>query len=143
MENFTSLTNNDLSSLSVNFSQSPFSNPLDSSDVFTVPGSGGTTTLYFEWVERDAAFNNEVGVFVVDELGEVGGTIPGEAGYAEAAINDASRQIIFSSGQGVGAQRQLSFEAGDTLGFYLIQNDSTQDWLTSNPENSLTFPVKS
>ncbi|MEB3220007.1 MAG: putative Ig domain-containing protein [Nostocales cyanobacterium 94392] len=138
MENFASLPDNDLSNVTPNFSENLFPNSLNIGDIFTVPGSVGETTLSFEWVERNAAFNNEVGVFVVDELGQVGGVAPEEAGYAEAAINDASRQVIFSSGQGAGAQRQLTFQAGDTLGFYLIQNDLTKDWLTSNVSNNIS-----
>lgn len=139
MENFTSIPNNDLSSTTLNFSENILSNPLNTSDIFTIPGeTGNLMTLNFEWIEGDAAFDNEVGIFVVDELGQVGGIAPGEEGYPQAAINDASSQIIFSNGQEVGAQRQLTFQAGDTLGFYLIQNDSTKDWLTSNSGNSIS-----
>ncbi|BAY84562.1 YD repeat protein [Calothrix parasitica NIES-267] len=139
MENFTSIPNNDLSNTTLNFSENILSNPLNTSDIFTIPGeTGDLMTLNFEWIEGDAAFDNEVGVFVVDELGQVGGIAPGEEGYAQAAINDASSQIIFSNRQEVGAQRQLTFQAGDTLGFYLIQDDSTKDWLTSNSSNSIS-----
>ncbi|MBW4512456.1 MAG: DUF4114 domain-containing protein [Scytonematopsis contorta HA4267-MV1] len=139
MENFNSISSNDLFSTTLNISQSILSNPLNTSDIFTIPGKRGSLmTLNFEWIENNAAFDNEVGVFVVDKLGKVGGIAPGEEGYAQAAINDASSQIIFSHRQEVGTQRQLTFQAEDTLGFYLIQNDSTKDWLTSNSSNSIS-----
>jgi RHS repeat-associated protein len=107
-------------------------------DTIVVPGKfGERTTLRFKWTEREAAYNNEVGVFVVDELGRVDGIAPGESGYAQAAIASSSRQIIFSSGQGAGAQRELTFNSGERLGFYIIQNNTTDQWLTLNPQNKL------
>ncbi|MBE9213126.1 DUF4114 domain-containing protein [Plectonema cf. radiosum LEGE 06105] len=107
-------------------------------DTIIVPGRvGERTTLRFKWTEREAAYNNEVGVFVVDELGRVDGIAPGESGYAQAAITSASRQIIFSSGEGAGAQRELTFNAEERLGFYIIQNNTTDQWLLLNPENNL------
>ncbi|MGB3638881.1 MAG: Ig-like domain-containing protein [Rivularia sp. (in: cyanobacteria)] len=107
-------------------------------DTIIVPGRvGERTTLRFKWTEREAVYNNEAGVFVVDELGQVDGIAPGEAGYPQAAIASSSRQIIFSSGEGTGAQRELTFEAGERLGFYIIQNNTTDQWLLLNPENNL------
>ena len=95
------------------------------------------TTLSFSWTERNAVFNNEIGVFVVDELGRVDGVAPGETGYARAAINSATRRIIFSSSQKTGAHQEFTFAAGERLAFYLIQNNSTENWLLSNPDNQI------
>ncbi|GAA6623079.1 putative Ig domain-containing protein [Scytonema sp. NUACC26] len=107
-------------------------------DTVVVPGRiGEPITLHFKWTEREAAFNNEVGVFIVDELGRVDGVTPGEAGYARSAINSSTRQIIFSSGQGVGTKRELTFRGGDRLAFYIIQDKTTDTWLNSNQQNQL------
>jgi RHS repeat-associated protein len=107
-------------------------------DTVVVPGTiGEPIRLHFKWTEREAAFNNEVGVFVVDEFGRVDGVTPGDAGYARAAINSSTRQIIFSSGQGFGSQRELTFKGGDRLAFYIIQDKTTETWLNSNQQNQL------
>jgi len=104
--------------------------PAFSGDSFVVPSDGsGSFTLRFDWTLKDADFNNEMGVFVVDQQGRVGGLRPGAAGYAQAALTDASRQVIFASGQGVGNWRELTFQPGQILAFYLIQNGSTESWL--------------
>lgn len=126
----------------------PLSNPLSAipiaiaasptSEILTVPGLSGTpVTLKFKWTERDAAFNNEVGVFVVDDLGAVNGIAPSDPNYALAALSSSTKQILFSSGQGAGAQTQIQFEAGTKLGFYLIQNNTSANWLSQNPGNAL------
>lgn len=107
-------------------------------DIIVVPGKiKEKTTLRFKWTERKAAYNNEVGIFVVDELGRVDGIAPGESVYAQTALASSSRQIIFSNGEEAGAQRELTFKAGDRLAFYLIQNNTTDQWLLLNPQNQL------
>src|SRR4051812_31308548 len=54
--------------------------------ILTVPGAAqAQTALSFVWTSRDAAFNNEVGVYVVqDDSGRVGGLLPTDPGYAQA-----------------------------------------------------------
>src|SRR5262245_57049189 len=80
--------------------------------IFTVPGADqAQTQVTFNWTLREAAYNNELGVYVVqDDNGTVGGLQPGEAGYAQAALQNA--QVLFRSGLGAGAQQQLNFVAG-------------------------------
>src|SRR5689334_12806483 len=53
--------------------------------ILTVPGaSGAQTTLSFSWTSREAVFNDEVGVYVVqDDSGRVGGLLPTDSGYAQ------------------------------------------------------------
>ncbi|NEP10260.1 MAG: DUF4114 domain-containing protein [Symploca sp. SIO2C1] len=105
-------------------------------DVFTVPGAPEeSVTLSFEWTTRKAAFDSEVGVFVIDEQGRVNGVAPHEAGYALAALSSPTRQILFSSGQGAGASRTLTFQGGSRLGFYIIQDNTAEYWLKHNPNN--------
>ncbi|MGF1520170.1 MAG: DUF4114 domain-containing protein [Nodosilinea sp.] len=105
-------------------------------DLFIVPGSADEAiALRFQWTFREAGYNNEVGVFVLDAQGRVNGVAPGEAGFAYAAITSASRQVLFASGQRAGAWQELTFQGGDRLAFYLIQNSSTDEWLRRNPSN--------
>src|SRR4051812_40122219 len=94
------------------------------SDFFVVGGAAGAPTVVrFDWLRRDAAFNNEIGAYrVQDEAGRVAGLLPGQAGYAQAALSEA--QVIFRSGQGTGAANALTFNAGDRLAFYLVANNN-------------------
>ena len=89
-------------------------------------------SLTFNWTGRDAAFNNEFGVFKVDELGTVDGVEVGDAQYTASALASASRQVIFSSDQTVGNTQTLTFQSGDRLAFYLVQDRSTEEWLAQN-----------
>src|SRR5262245_3586062 len=70
------------------------------SDFFVVPGAAGeSVAVRFDWLRREAAFNNEIGVYrVEDEAGRVAGLLPGQDGYAQAALSAA--RVVFSSGQG-------------------------------------------
>ncbi len=105
-------------------------------DVLLVPGnSNESVKLSFQWTERDAAFNNEIGVFVIDDQGRVDGIDPSDPKYAQAAIGSATRQVIFATGRQAGDWNELSFQGGSRLGFYLIQNNSTENWLAINPNN--------
>lgn len=110
-------------------------NPI-AGDLYIVPGTGGeSVTVRFQWTFRNANFNNEVGVFVLDAQGRVHGVAPGEAGFAYAAITSPKSQVLFAHRENAGAWQELTFQAGDRLGFYLIQNSSTAQWLSHNPDN--------
>ncbi|MFM7470386.1 MAG: Ig-like domain-containing protein, partial [Nodosilinea sp.] len=114
-------------------------NPITpySGDYFVVPGSPDEVVhLRFQWTFRDAAYNNEIGVFVTDAQGRVNGIAPGESGYAYAALTSPTRQVLFASGQQAGAWQELTFRGGDRLAFYLIQNNTTANLLAQNPDNS-------
>lgn len=107
-------------------------------DVLLVPGSSTETVkLSFQWTERDAAFNNEIGVFAIDDQGRVDGIDPSDPKYAQTAIGSSTRQIIFAKGRQAGNWNELSFQEGSRLGFYLIQNNSTDVWLNCNPSNQV------
>jgi RHS repeat-associated protein len=105
-------------------------------DVLLVPGDNSQSVrLTFQWTERDAAFNNEIGVFVVDAQGRVNGINPSDPNYAQTALSSSTRQVLFSTGNRAGNWRDLSFSGGAYLAFYLIQNSSTEVWLSSNSNN--------
>src|SRR5262249_35278218 len=65
-----------------------------------VPGQAGQTVpATFRWLRRDADFDNELGLFLVDDAsGRLGTLSPGDPGYARAALTSASRRVIFASG---------------------------------------------
>lgn len=112
----------------------------DYSQVYSVPGVPGTpATLDLNWGSRNAAFNNEIGVYVVSALdGSVNGVAPGSPGYAQAALAASTTQMIFASGKGGGATGTMQVTGGQTVAFYLIQNNTTANFLANNPTDSLS-----
>lgn len=106
-------------------------------DLFTVGGATGEqAAIGFNWAVRDAAFNNEIGVYVVsDDAGTFNGLAPTDAGYAQAVLQGG--QTVFRSGEGAGARRELTFTAGDRLAFYLVQNATAQAATSRNSGNTL------
>lgn len=105
--------------------------------IYTVPGDfGSSQQVTFQWTARNAAFKNEIGYFTVEDLnGRVSGLLPGDAGYAAAALNHPSRQVLFASGAGAGSSNVLNVTGGQLLQFYLVVNSSTANLLRQNPQN--------
>ncbi|MCZ8125422.1 MAG: DUF4114 domain-containing protein [Microcystis sp. LE19-114.1B] len=108
----------------------------DLGEVLFVPGNPSErVNMVVQWTVREAAFNNEVGFFLVDALGGVEGIAPGEEGFAEAALSSSSRQTLFNSGNQAGNWREFTVAGGSRLGFYVIQNDTSANWLENNRQN--------
>ncbi|HJT77647.1 MAG TPA: DUF4114 domain-containing protein, partial [Gemmataceae bacterium] len=105
--------------------------------LFRVPGQPGQlVAVRFAYTLRDAAFRNELGMFLVDDAqGHIGRLKPGDPGYAAAALSRARGLVLFSPGQAPGASRTLELPAGQFFGLYLIQNSTTARFLTHNPRN--------
>jgi hypothetical protein len=103
--------------------------------VFEVQGAlGQSVRVNFDWMVRDALYDNELGIYAVDDtLGRVEGLNPGDPGYAAAALSRA--HVLFQSGQGAGARRELTLTAGGYYAFYLIQDASREELLARNPDN--------
>jgi VCBS repeat-containing protein len=110
------------------------------SRIYQVAGNAGiTTSLNFVFAERHAAYNNEIGVYRVDDAaGRIGALNPGDAGYAQAALAADRATVIFASGASQGLSKTLFVAAGQFYGIYLIQNASTTAWRRLNPENKTT-----
>ncbi|MFM7441966.1 MAG: DUF4114 domain-containing protein, partial [Snowella sp.] len=107
-------------------------------EILVVPGdSSETVAIAVQWTFREAAYNNEIGVFLVDEQGRVNGLTPDNPGFAEAVLRSSNRQILFNSGDTAGNWRELTFAGGSYLAFYLIQNDTSANWLANNPSNTV------
>lgn len=105
--------------------------------VLVLPGEfTDTVTLSFDWIQRLGEYDNELGILVVDDIdGRVGGLLPSQAGYANAALTSDSREVLFASGAGAGEQATLEYNGGDRLVFYMIQNATTNTMLGTNPAN--------
>ncbi|OPF18912.1 hypothetical protein B1L04_05655 [Microcystis aeruginosa KW] len=108
----------------------------DLGEVLVVPGNPSErVNMVVQWTLREAAFNNEIGFFLVDASGRVEGIAPGEEGFAEAALSSSSRQTLFNSGNQAGNWREFTVAGGSRLGFYLIQNSTSANWLENNRQN--------
>ncbi|HEX5000284.1 MAG TPA: DUF4114 domain-containing protein [Terriglobia bacterium] len=106
--------------------------------VLKTSGAAGTTVLAtFNFVSRDARFVNEFGLYKVsDALGTVNGLLPGQPGYAQAALQNAI--TLFTTGDNAGAVIQVTLEGGTFYAFYMIQNNNLSKFLATNPGNSLS-----
>jgi len=117
-------------------------------DIFSIEGVFGRTELQFslEVNDREPTFVNEIGVFVVDDdRGTVNGIAPSQDGYLQEALREA--EIIFPGVSddfltGVSAN-QLPFSAGDNLVFYLVQNGTTDGFLSGDPTPSVLLALNS
>jgi hypothetical protein len=108
-------------------------------EVFVAPGEAGRTVrVAFEWTFREAGYDNEVGIYRVDDrAGTVGGLAPDAWGYARAALAPDRAQVVFASGRRAGASSTLELEGGALYAFYLIQDDTTARFLCLNPDNRI------
>ncbi len=108
-------------------------------ELFTVPGElGASQSLTFTFDNREAAFDSEIGLFIVDNTeGVSNGVIsPGDPAYAQSALTDETQQRLFGPGDSVGDSTTLTFEGGQILGFYMIPNGTLEEWLQTNPDNA-------
>jgi hypothetical protein len=107
--------------------------------VFVAPGAPGERVpVPFKWTFREAGYDNEVGIYRVDDhAGAVGGIAPDAPGYAAAALAADRAQVVFASGRKAGATATLTLEGGALYAFYLIQNDTTARFLHRNPDNRI------
>ncbi len=122
---------------------------FDGDGVFRVAGAPGESLrvagatgelvrVELNWTFREAMYNNEVGIYrVSDKDGRVGNLLPGDAGYAKAALAAGNAQVVFASGASAGAHVVLELEGGVTYAFYVIQNGKTSTFLATNPDNKV------
>lgn len=107
--------------------------------IVTLPGeSGDIVSLNFQWLQRFAEYDNELGFFIADDAaGTIAGISANSADYTATALSHSSRQVVFESGEGVGAETQFAVPAGSNLVFYLIQNATTARFLEENSQNQI------
>lgn len=105
--------------------------------VFTMPGvSGQVVETEFNWLVSSTDYSNEFGIYKVDSAdGVVNGVLPSDPNYASVAFSEGNYFVVFKSGEGEGAKRTLPLVAGQLYSFYLVANNSTENFLGNNPTN--------
>ena len=79
----------------------------------------------------------EVGFFVVDNItGAIGSLLPGNTGYAAAALGSA--HVLFAQGAAVANTTTLDLTGGQFLVFYYVPNGTAAQVLANNSTNSPT-----
>jgi cyclophilin family peptidyl-prolyl cis-trans isomerase len=108
--------------------------------VYVVPGAAGVAqSLTVAWTSKNAAYNNEFGYAVVSSAdGTIGGVAPSAANYAQALLSSSTRRVLFAKGAGAGATANVSLNGGQFIVFYMIQNNTTANFLASNPSNAMS-----
>ncbi|GEM_PF-5735629 len=103
---------------------------------FRVPGEGALE-ISFDFVFREASYNNEFGFFQVDNpSGEINGLNPNDTGYLEAAF--ARAVIVFPSGStAFTTDATKTVNGGDILVFFIVQNNTLSNLRLNNPSNDL------
>jgi hypothetical protein len=109
--------------------------PAADVQMYQVPGAG-PVTLRFDFVFREAVFNNELAVFRVDRAdGSIGTLHPRDEGYLDAAF--ARAQVVFHSGaDAFTADVDMTVQGGDVLAFLLVQAGSLAALTSANRSNS-------
>lgn len=104
--------------------------------MFVVPGTPGSSQqIAFALTSTESSFHDEVGYFIADDLqGHIGALAPGDAGYAEAAMN--THHVLLAPNQTTGANGSVTLQGGQVLAFYLIQNDTSANFIANNVANS-------
>ena len=108
-------------------------------EIVFVPGSSSQMyALHFEWVHREARYDNEVWAFKVDDdAGTVAGVAPGDSAYARTVFNNADWWMLFDSGAGAGASKNLTVPGGTHLAFFIVQDDTNANLQARNPDNEV------
>ena len=107
------------------------------SGIFAPSAAGeGETTLPSIYFDSEAAFDNEAGFFLAEADGSVNGILPGEAGYAAAALTSDAQEVLYARGAAIGSIASPVVPSESDLVFYIIQNSTTEDFLERNPDNT-------
>ena len=106
-------------------------------NLYVVPGITGSQSIRFDFSYKESAFDSEIGYFLVDDLqGRIGTLLPGQAGYVQAAMQRAT--TLFANTASAGATQTRTFNAGDRVAFYLIQDDTRTAFQAQNAANAAT-----
>lgn len=101
--------------------------------VIGTPGQSVPTTFTLDG--RNAAYSNELGYFVVDNAaGRIGNLLPGDKGYAKAAMSRFT--TIFGSLEYAGTEHTVNLPGGGFIGLYLIRNGTRDQLLRKNSNNT-------
>jgi Domain of unknown function (DUF4114) len=125
-------------------SNTPVGLSTDVNNVVQITGAAGTAIAKFSLVANQTKKVNEVGFFKIDGTNKVRGIATNATGFAQAALQ--SGQVIFSSLADnllstADISRQLQLNAGDRLGFYLVQNGTVDAALQKNDFSNVVFSL--
>lgn len=103
---------------------------------YLVPGSG-SINVQFDFVFREASYNNELGYFKVDSnSGTIGDLNPGDPDYLTAALQRA--EVIFPGGAFADTpDKSFQLTGGDILVFFIVQDNSLANFKVENPTNDI------
>ena len=116
----------------------PMDDPLVSQNgiVYVPETPDESVLLHFEWTFRESRYDNEVWTYVVDDsTGSVNGVPPSSPDYLRTVFDNAEWWLLFRSGEGKGASRDLSVPGDTYLAFYIIQDNTNYVLQQSNPGN--------
>lgn len=116
--------------------RAPGFDPVTDVQNFRVPGDGAVE-ISFDFVFREAGYNNEFGFFRVDApSGEIDGLNPNDAGYLAVALARAG--VVFPSGSTAYTSDVTKIvNGGDILVFFIVQNNTLSNLRANNPSNDL------
>ena len=104
--------------------------------LFQVPGTGPVDVV-FDFVFREATYNNEFGYFILDDLaGNINGIFPGEPNYLEQVLTRAT--VVFPAYSTAWTPDvTIQFQGGDHIAFFLVQAGTLTSLINNNPDNFL------
>jgi autotransporter-associated beta strand protein len=125
-------------------SNTPVGLSTDVNNVVQITGAAGNAIANFSLVANQTKRVSEVGFFRIDGANRVNGVAANTTGFAQAALQ--SGQVIFSSLADnllstADISRQLQLNAGDRLGFYLVQNGTVDAALQKNDFSNVVFSL--
>jgi Cadherin-like domain/Domain of unknown function (DUF4114)/Calx-beta domain len=125
-------------------SNTPVGLSPDVNNVVQITGAAGSAIANFSLVANQTKKVSEIGFFKIDGTNKVKGIAANAAGFAQAALQ--SGQVIFSSLADnllstADISRQLQLNAGDRLGFYLVQNGTVDAALQKNDFSNVVFSL--
>lgn len=123
-----------------------------------VPGRAGQKTriqfslqMYGPGAGVQPSLDSEVGLYALDDpQGRVNGLLPGDAGYASAALAPGRVVPAFEPGHRYGVmsgstthpETWLKLDADRLFGFYVVFNSNRSAWLRENPTNKNEGRIK-
>lgn len=127
-------------------------NPAVGALAVDLAGAGAPVKTNFAMLptlnSRYRPIGGEIGIFeVLDDQGTIAAPIasnpnrtlkPGDAGYAQAALSQLSRQALFTQGDIPGEKtRTLTMASGTRFGIYYIPRSTATNFLSKNPANMI------
>ncbi|MEM7579931.1 MAG: choice-of-anchor U domain-containing protein, partial [Cyanobacteria bacterium P01_A01_bin.80] len=115
-----------------------------SQNIWNIEGDVGAGVANFSLVSTNTTQVNEVGFFKLDTDNRVNGIAPGEAGFAEAVLQQG--EVIFSAlsddlFNDVDLTRKMQVGAGEKLAFYFVSDGTADGALINNSFDNVFFSI--